>query len=163
MAVFKDRNDREWTLAVNVGTIERVREQCGGFDLLEAAGGAEATVFHRLATDPILLVRVIAALCEPEKHGVSLESFYAAMVGDAIDRGATALMEEIVNFTPSPELRAIQKRALAKAGEVRSQGLAMLEETLTDEAMQKAMAAKLTRLRQKLQEELVSLSGDSPE
>lgn len=163
MAVFKDQNDREWTLAVNVATIERVREKCEGLDLLEAGGGADATVFHQLATDPILLVRVIAALCEPEKHDVSLESFYAAMVGDAIDRAATALMEEIVNFTPSPELRAIQRRALTKATEVRSQGLAMIDETLTDEALDKAMTAKLTRLRQELQDELGSLSGDSPE
>ena len=55
---------------------------------------------------------------EADANGVTDEQFGEAMAGDAIDQATKALLEEIVDFSPSPRDRARARRVLEKATEM---------------------------------------------
>jgi len=124
MLTFRDNANRTWTVAVTVASVKRVRAMVG-LDLLDAG---EGRVFDRLATDPVLLVDVLYAVCKPELDaaGVTDEQFGEALAGDAIDRATDALLEDLVAFFPTAR-RKVLNRALAKlrAVEARATDLAL--------------------------------------
>src|SRR5262245_66118902 len=96
---FNDNAGRTWTVAINVDAIKRVRGLLS-VDLLEVV---EGKLIETLIRDPILLCDVVYAVCKPEadaKH-VSDEDFGRAMSGDAIDHATKALLEDLVDFSPS--------------------------------------------------------------
>ena len=87
MKTFTDNTGRTWTLSVTVGTIKRVRALCG-VDLaniisIEAGKAPNVGLLDRLASDPVLLVDVLYAVCKPEAdaQNVSDEDFGRAMAG----------------------------------------------------------------------------------
>jgi len=100
MATFKDSQDREWTIAIDAPTIMAIREDCDANFLQHDS--EEDNTYNRMLEDPVLLCRVIFLLCkvERESRGVSEETFYLGVIGDAIDRATDALLKAIVNFTP---------------------------------------------------------------
>ncbi len=106
MKTFTDNTGRTWTLSVTVGTIKRVRALCG-VDLaniitMESGKTPQVGLLERLASDPVLLVDVLFAVCKPEADtkGITDEEFGRAMAGDAIELAATALLDEIIDFSP---------------------------------------------------------------
>ena len=107
MKTFQDNAGRTWTVAVNVDAVKRVRDLLGE-DLLDIEN-----VLKRLLIDPILLCDVVYCVCKPQADAeqVSDVEFARAMAGDAIARAKTALVEELVNF--SPEARDRENLALA--------------------------------------------------
>jgi len=110
MKTFNDNAGRTWTIAINVGTIKRVRGLLD-VDLLEVV---EGKLIERLIRDPILLCDVVYAVCKPEadEKQISDEDFGKAMAGDAIEHATKALLEELVSFSPSPRDRANLQRVL---------------------------------------------------
>ena len=110
MRTFKDNAGRTWTVSITVDAIKRVRALLD-VDLLEVVGGK---LIDRLITDPVLLCDIVYAVCKPEAdaQSVSEEDFGRAMAGDAIEHATTALLEELVSFSPSPRDRANLKRVL---------------------------------------------------
>lgn len=106
MRTFEDNAGREWQLSLNVATARRIRDALS-FDLLEVADSVK-----RLSTDPILLCDVIYVLCreQADERGVSDEDFGRSMAGDAIAAATDALLEEYVDFCPSPRDRANLRR-----------------------------------------------------
>ena len=100
MKSFTDNLGRTWTLVVNVATIKRVRALCG-VDLnaiIEVEDGKpETRLLEKLSTDPVLLVDVLYAVCQPEcdRRQVTDEDFGSAMAGDAIDLATSALLNDI--------------------------------------------------------------------
>ena len=69
MKTFTDNTGRTWTLSVTVGTIKRVRALCS-VDLaniitIEAGKAPNVGLLDRLASDPVLLVDVLYAVCKP--------------------------------------------------------------------------------------------------
>jgi len=111
MRTFKDNAGRDWTVAVNVAAIKRVRSLLD-VNLLKVV---EGKLIERLVGDPVLLVDVIFVLCKPaaDAAGVSDEQFGEAMAGDAIDSATKALLEELVDFSPSQRDRDRAKKVLA--------------------------------------------------
>jgi len=111
MKTFTDNAGRTWTVAINVDVIKRVRGLVD-VDLLEVV---EGKLIERLIRDPILLCDVVYAVCKPEadSRNVSDEEFGRAMAGDAIEQATKALLEELVNFSPSPRDRANLQKVLA--------------------------------------------------
>lgn len=115
MKSFSDNTGRNWTLAVNVGTIKRVRALCG-VDLaniitMEAGQNPKVDLLDRLANDPVLLVDVLYAVCkeEADKNNVSDVDFGRAMAGDAIELATAALLDEIIDFFPETKRRVFRK------------------------------------------------------
>jgi hypothetical protein len=122
MKTFTDSQGRTWTVVVNVSAVKRVRDLLD-VDLLDVAGG---DLLARLADDLCLLVDVVYALCKPEADakGVSDEDFGKGMVGGVLDKAASALMQELLDFFPSAQrARALGK--LVKA--IQAQDAAMKE------------------------------------
>ena len=115
MKSFTDNTGRVWTVNVNVGTVKRVRALCG-VDIanvisIGSDGKPEVTLLERLATDPVLLVDVLYAVCKEDADAkkVSDEDFGRAMAGDAVELASAALLDEIIDFFPEAKRRVFGK------------------------------------------------------
>ena len=115
MKTFIDNTGKTWTLSVTVGTIKRVRALCG-VDLaniitIEAGKAPNVGLLDRLASDPVLLVDVLYAVCKPEAdaQNVTDEDFGRAMAGDAIEHATTALLDEVIDFFPEAKRKVFHK------------------------------------------------------
>ena len=111
MARFTDNKGHAWTIAITVATLKRVKVLLD-VDLYEVV---EGTLIEQLMRDPVFLCDVVYAVCKPEADqlGIDDEAFGAAMSGDAIDGATKALLESLVDFSPSPKIRANLKRVFA--------------------------------------------------
>jgi hypothetical protein len=101
MKTFQDNAGRTWTVAINVDAVKRVRDLLHE-DLLDVEN-----VLQRLMVDPILLCDCVYCVCKPqaEAEQISDIQFAQAMAGDAIAHAKTALVEELINFSPDPRDR----------------------------------------------------------
>ncbi len=115
MKSFCDNTGRSWLISVNVGTIKKVRALCN-VDLaniisIENGEKPKIDLLEKLATDPVLLVDVLYAICkdEADKLGVSDEDFGRAMAGDSIEYATTALLDEVIDFFPEVKRQALKK------------------------------------------------------
>jgi hypothetical protein len=140
MKTFSDNTDREWTVAINVDVVKRVRSLLD-VDLLAATDG---TLIERLVSDPILLCDVLYVVCKPQadEQGVTDEAFGRAMGGEAIDDGTTALLEELVDFFPQAKRRVLAK-ALVKLRRLESKAATMAEQRLDSPELEAQLDAIL--------------------
>ena len=140
MKTFTDNAGRAWAVNVNVDAIKRVKGLLG-VDLLEAV---EGKLLERLMGDPVLLCDVIYCVCsiEADAKGVTDEDFGRAMAGDAIDHATAALLEELVDFFPSPKRRLLGK-ALGKLRKLESMALDAAEQKLDSGELETQMRAAL--------------------
>lgn len=148
MKLFKDNTGREWTVAVNVAAIKRVRSLLD-VNLLEVI---EGKLLERLVRDPILLVDVIYALCKPDADaaGITDEQFGTAMAGDAIDAATKAILEELVDFSPSQRDRTRATKVMATFWRV----IDKVQEKLDAKADPAMLEAKLDAAIEKVMEEM---------
>ncbi len=128
MKTFADNSGRIWTIAVNVDTIKRVRGLLD-VDLLDVV---EEKLIEKLIRDPVLLCDVVYAVCKPEAdaRGVSDEDFGRSMAGDAIEYATKALLEELVDFSPSPRDRTNLGRVLETTWQVMDRARDVIETRL---------------------------------
>lgn len=142
MKTFTDNAGRTWTIIVNVDAVKRVRSLLQ-VDLLEII---EGKLIERLIRDPVLLCDVIYAVCRPEAEakGVTDEDFGRAMAGDAIEHATKALLDELVDFSPSPRDRANLGRAIETAWQVMDKTRDLIETRLkgldVDKLVEQALA-----------------------
>jgi hypothetical protein len=132
MRTFKDNQGREWTVEITVAAIKRVRG-LAGVDLMEVLEGSNGLI-ERLVRDPVLLCDVIYAACKPQadERQVSDEAFGASMAGDAIEHATAALLEELVDFCPSPRDRANLGRVLMATREVMDKARDVVERRIDE-------------------------------
>ena len=142
MRTFKDNADRQWTLAINVDTIRRVRAMLA-VDLLEAV---EGKLIERLVGDPILLCDVIYVICKPEadQKNISDEDFGRAMAGDAIDLATSSLLEELVDFFPKNR-RQLLAKALVKFRDLETKAIELVNQQLDDPNLEAKLMSELQR------------------
>ena len=141
MKTFKDSTSRTWTIAINVAAIKRVRDLVD-VDLLEIVGGK---LIERLVGDPILLCDVVYAVCKPEADaaGITDEQFGQAMAGDAIERATKALLEDLVDFSPSPRDRANLHRVIEKVWGAMDRARELIETRLASGELDRAIEQAL--------------------
>lgn len=138
MSAFKDNADKEWTLVLDAPTIRAVRNECGGLDLVDLSGEA----CEKLAADPCLLVEVLWVLCRDKSGGIDAAAFGRRLVGDAIERATTALLEAIADFFPKRR-RELARALASKNREIRDLGLERALAKLNDPALAKRLTAAL--------------------
>ncbi len=137
MKTFTDNTGRTWTLSVTVGTIKRVRALCGVdlANIITIVPGEKPKVdlLEQLATDPVLLVDVLYAVCKPEadSRGVTDEDFGRAMAGDAIEFATGALLDEVIDFFPAVK-RQVFGKILNATRRFETKSKQALEEFLKD-------------------------------
>ncbi len=151
MKTFTDNTGRTWTLSVTVGTIKRVRALCG-IDLaniITVTPGDRPNVdlLEQLASDPVLLVDVLYAVCKPEadSKGVSDEDFGRAMAGDAIELATSALLDEVIDFFPATKRQVFQK-ILTATRRFESKSKEALEQFLSDPELDNKIDAAIEAL-----------------
>lgn len=132
MHTFKDNQGREWTVEITVAAIKRVRG-LAGVDLMEVLEGSNGLI-EKLVRDPVLLCDVIYAACKPQadERQISDEAFGASMAGDAIEHATAALLEELVDFCPSPRDRANLGRVLVATREVMDKARDVVERRIDE-------------------------------
>ncbi|MCP4248087.1 MAG: hypothetical protein GY778_13655 [bacterium] len=153
MKSFKDNRDREWKIAVTVDALKRVRDLLD-VDLLDLV---EGKLIERLIGDPVLLCDVIYAVCKPaaDEQSITDQDFGAAMAGDSIDRATKALLEELVNFSPSPKDRKNLSKVLEATWAAMDQAREVIGQRLASGVIQKEVDRALA--------EFGGLSTNSPE
>lgn len=112
MKFFRDTAGRQWQLSVTVAAMKRVHALCGVnlYQIIEL-DDSRSSLLDRLASDPVLLVDVLYAVCKPQADQlhVSDVDFGEAMSGSTIDDASNALLEEIVDFFPEAKRLALKK------------------------------------------------------
>jgi hypothetical protein len=161
MKTFNDNSGRSWTIEVNVATVKRVRTLTG-VNLLEVV---EGTLIERFIRDPVLLCDVVYAVCKPQaderQPPVSDEEFGRAMAGDAIEHATTALLEELVSFSPSPRDRKNLGRVLEATKRVMDKARDLIETRLESGELERAAERALAELAQQDETRNAS-SGSAP-
>lgn len=153
---------REYIVEVNVTQLRRVKKELG-VDLLELLKG---DLLARIWDDPLLLCDVLYVICreQAEKAGINDEQFGCSMKGDAIDRGRSALLDELISFCPSPAQRENLRRAIkaieTTLGKVQTRVKAQLEDGSLERALDRAMESSLRQISSPLSGEP---SGAAPE
>jgi hypothetical protein len=139
---FKDNEGRPWEIRITVDAIKRVRALLD-VDLL---GVLEGKLVDRLSTDPVLLCDVVYVVCKPQADakGISDEDFGRAMAGDAIDAATKALLDELVDFSPSRRDRQNLRRVLDKTWTAMERARDVVEAKIerfdADEVLRRALA-----------------------
>lgn len=100
MRTFRDEHGRDWTLALTVDAVKRVKA-LAGVDLMRLDQVVDGVpVVQRLVVDVVTICDVAFAILKPQAddRGVSDEQFAAGLGGDGIRVLSQALMEEITDF-----------------------------------------------------------------
>jgi len=92
MRTFTDTTGKEWHLDVNIGTVERVRDELS-IDLLRPEQG-EPTLLDRLADDPLLLAQIICTMLDD----VTEADIKKAWKGATVAAARKAFFEELIDF-----------------------------------------------------------------
>lgn len=124
MAAFKDALGRKWSIAIDVGTIKRVRELVD-FELL-ALVEHDGKAIDKLRDDIPLLVNVLYAIVEPQTkaygpwwrrllgkgQGITDEDFGRGLTGDCIERAWELIIEGLARFFPEGRRRMLLAAAI---------------------------------------------------
>lgn len=140
MANFKDKNGREWVLAIDGPTIKMVREELQGLDLADLTGKS----YDRLATDIVLFVDCLWLLCREQAQAAGIDDvqFGKSLDGDAVDRATVAMQESMANFFP-PSSRALFLATTTKTLRVRQLGMERAVTRINDPSLETASLESL--------------------
>lgn len=98
-----------WTIDIDVLSVERVFAVTG-IHLLKTINGQLA--MFAVAEDICDLMNVLWALVGEGRSPDDKAQFYRAMKGDVLTAAYTALLDDLVDFTPSPERRQMLRAAI---------------------------------------------------
>ncbi|MCE9555914.1 MAG: hypothetical protein K8T91_21405 [Planctomycetes bacterium] len=147
MHQFKDKDGREWRLAIDAPAIMAIRKDIDPEFLM---GDLPTETFNRLGSDPALICLVIYSLCRKQiaVREMTEESFYVDVLGDGdtIEPAGLALQEAILNFIP-PRSRILMKANAAVNRKHREIGveetMKRLNEPTLDDRARASIRAKL--------------------
>ena len=113
MKKFTDKKENEWILELTVGSAKRVKADCGIdlIDIIDVKTGLQKSPLEELADNPMLLVDVLFSMCrkQAEERNIDDESFAELFDGEVIQDAISALVEEIINFSPPVRRKVLQK------------------------------------------------------
>jgi phytoene dehydrogenase-like protein len=138
MHAFEDNAGRTWEVAVTVDSIARVR----GLVNVNLVELVEGDLWARLMRDPVLLCDVLYAICKPQAdvQGIANDALRSAMAGDALAAATQALLDEIVDFSPSQRDRQRLKKALALMEQTLERARDVLDARLESAELQNQLA-----------------------
>lgn len=153
MATFKDANNEEWTVFIDIPTVKRLREHdrdvLGLFD-----DGFKG--FEKLVGDPVRLVDTISLICQEQIQDRKMDdvAFAKALYGDALARAVDALVEGVSDFFHDPKRRETIKAVFRKAKEV--------ESAMYEQAAMEVESVSVPDIMKMLEQESTESSTKSP-
>jgi len=151
MQSFIDNKGRNWELEINIAAIKRVRDILD-YDLLGTMSVDDSSVkqLTNLLIDPVLACDIIFVLIKPqaEKHSppVTDEDFGEAMLGEALHSAQQALIQEIINFIPSPDQRKATGEEIKNLLKVQKKAMQAIVKRMTDPVLEQFMTETMERL-----------------
>ncbi len=112
---FKDEQDDEWGIVINVATARAVKDETD-VDLLESVRSGKFDQMQTVMGDPYLFGSVLSVLCKDQivERGLSGTAFAERLASaDVIDDAATQLLEATIDFFPKSS-RTILRTLAAK-------------------------------------------------
>lgn len=142
---FTDKDGRNWSLALNVGILRRVRNNLG-VDLLDVAKGNTETWFE-VKTDPELLCNILYSICEKqcEKYNLTDLDFSEIFDGEAIENAVIALQEAILSFSPASR-RMYVRQMMLKTEKLEQDAMDLVLEQVESPGMRRMMGQKVQEL-----------------
>lgn len=118
MASFKDREKRDWSVDITVGSIKRVadRLKINLYSLIDD----KMAGFQELMANPVKLVDVVYVLCLPQAEAakISDEDFGGSLCGESLNAMQEAFTTALIDFFPDRSQAATLRKMIAKAKEV---------------------------------------------
>ena len=165
MNCFNDRNGKQWTLDLNVGSAMRVKAETG-FDIVNVIqiddNGTDTTSLQKLSDDVFLMVSVLYSLCKQQvtDAGLSDEEFAECFDATTVESALDALVREIINFS-----QPMKKKMLAliyeKTQSFRAKAEQHLEKVLESKEFENELEGQLNSLLTNSQESSESTQGHS--
>lgn len=147
---FRDANGREWSLALNVLNVDRVKDTTGE-DLLSMEDVGE--VAAKIYTDDVFVCKVAHAICKSKidaDPNIDDEAFATAISnGNIIEKMADALANAIVLFTSSRR-RATVAAMMGKAKTAIDKAATLAERRMNDGTFERAIDKELADADAKL-------------
>lgn len=140
MKQFKDKQGRDWTIEVTVGSARRVRDLTG-FVLLSPDIMKTTTA---LAGDLVTMVDVTYALCKPQadERSVTDEQFGVMMRDVDLNAVLKSIMEETVDFFP--QCREAMIRIFAATEKLSEKATANLAKLMEGDTLERSMEKMLS-------------------
>lgn len=151
MKTFTDADDRKWTVAIDIPTARRVRDELD-IDLLSALDGE---LLQRLSRDTYLLVDLLYVLCQEQAvaAGVTDQAFGSGIRGDAIDAATDAFLQALTDFFPRRE-RAVLAQVSQKSADLKDLATAEIQAKLAsgqpEQLLRELMAKEDRTIRDRL-------------
>ncbi len=130
MKRFLDSNGKQWEIDVHLASLERVNDACG-IDLTQLFGDG-LTMLSKLFDDAGHLTKVLWCLCGPEQGDEGKAEFLKAMRGDALEAGANALVDAVIDFFPNARRRELCRAAVEKMWATVTAGQDLAERKLAE-------------------------------
>lgn len=128
MSKFTDAAGHEWTLDINLDSVETVKEKCSGLSLYELLND-KCEPLADLLSNRSLLAQVCWILAGGDGNLDAQRAFCRALKGDALQAMEDAFLEELGSFSP-PAQRAALEQFLRTAKAVHRKGLEELTKQL---------------------------------
>ena len=145
MPSFKDTENRDWNVRIDVQTVRDVRNSTG----IDIARLLTSTEGHKaLHDDVIQLVDIIYEICkrQADSRGVSAEDFGRSLAGDALNAAVTAFEEAIVEFLPESQSRSIARSVIDAGRELQAKGKAKIRSAIEKGLITQRIEAELAKL-----------------
>lgn len=141
---FRDSENRQWDIAIDVVTIKRVRDALD-VNLLELAN--EESKLPERFNDPVFCVDVLYVLCrdQADSHNIDDIAFGRALTMDAIEEASDALMEGVVDFFRR-DVRIAYRKVLDATRKVRKAQAKKLTETMESPDFDRMLEAQIENL-----------------
>lgn len=139
MQKFKDGKDREWTISLTYGMMQRVKEDLG-IDLLDLKE------FTSLQLGIAQFANLLYFVCGVKAQDVSEADFWDGFAGDVFDEAFTAFQEEYIAFFPKSQREAM-RAALGQANQATTLAMAMGVEEIQNPTTLEGMKSRIQSAR----------------
>lgn len=156
--MWTDKEGRDWSTAISVATIKRVKELAG----VLLTDAADTDLVERLYSDVMLLCDVLYAVSMPqaEQRDITSSQFGELLVGDTIDRACESLMVDLIDFFPSGR-RPIVTRIVAAARRLTEEKVKLVDQKMSDQQVESMIRRMVARADQEIDKYLAELGDDS--
>lgn len=147
MTTFNDAHGRQWTLTLDLDTVERIQTETNVSIYLLLHD--ECKPLAELLENLPVVAHVCYIACDAHAHGVERKAFCKSLKGDACEAMVDAFLEELKLFFPDPRRREAVGKLIAAVHRFRDKALTELAQEMSQIDPEKIAESVLTQMRRK--------------